>query len=496
MKKYRNRQKVLGYLGLGMLCLVALCLAIPTFGASLLAVIGVASPKVLFGAVGGVMKCAAFPMLGTVKLLDKSGAEGGESAALDKIEKGIEKLQADVDLVKKNSAEVILGDQSRWPKELKSAMEDLTKSKDTMNGLDSSVKAFQRKLVEIEGLLRQEVRSQFGNPIHRISNNEEMRERFNIAVRLAMDNAGDLAKALAPRIKALGEDTSPGSTLINTALYREIYDTLAMYGVWNTLGVRRMGTKLTRLPIKTARPVAKVILAEGGQIDDDANKAGAEVSLEVEIIAVLLNISLQLLQDSEFDVTADVMDDFAEAFSYRLDYLALQADGTADADNGGMTGLFNFGTASVATAGNISIPQLQLEDFVSCRTSLDVGVLTRPLRWWMHPYNLSKIALIRDKNGRSIFQTALEVPSPTLGSILGAPVVQAAAAPSTDAAGAKVAVLGDPNGYVVGIRQDFSFEASDHHKWNALQRSFRGYGRAGTKGRKAGAFAVLTLPGA
>ena len=423
-------------------------------------------------------------------------AMGGESAALDKIERGITKMQEDIALVQKNSAEVILGDQSRWPKELKTLLEDVTKAKNELNGLDASNKNFQRKVKELEGMLRAQVRNQFGNPTQRISNNEELRERFNLAVRLVMDSQGDMQRMLAPRLKALGEDTSPGSTLINTALFREIYDTLAMYGVWNTLGVRRMGTKLTRLPIKTVRPIAQVILTEGDVIADDTNKAGSEVTLEVEVIAVLLNISLQLLQDAEFDVTADVMDDFAEAFAYRLDYLALQGNGAADANNGGMTGLFNFGTAAVATAGNTSIAQLALEDFVQCHTTLDVGVLNRPLRWWMHPYNLSKIALIRDKNGRSIFQTALEIPSVTIGSILGAPVVPAAAAPSTDAAGAAVAALGDPNGFVVGIREDFNFEASDHYKWNALQRSFRGYGRAGVKGRKTGAFAVLTLPNA
>jgi hypothetical protein len=33
-------------------------------------------------------------------------------------------------------------------------------------------------------------------------------------------------------------------------------------------------------------------------------------------------------------------------------YAAFVSDGTADATNGGMTGLFNFGTAAVAGAGN------------------------------------------------------------------------------------------------------------------------------------------------
>ena len=35
------------------------------------------------------------------------------------------------------------------------------------------------------------------------------------------------------------------------------------------------------------------------------------------------------------------------------------------------------------------------------------------------------------------------------------------------------------------------FEASDQHKWNTLERSFRGWGRAGVKGRKASSLAIL-----
>jgi len=37
-------------------------------------------------------------------------------------------------------------------------------------------------------------------------------------------------------------------------------------------------------------------------------------------------------------------------------------------------------------------------------------------------------------------------------------------------------------------------ESSDHYKWNTLQRSFRGHGRADAVGVKASALAVMTLP--
>jgi len=389
--------------------------------------------------------------------------------------------------------ETLTKDFDRLQKETKTAFEDLTKVKNNMN----SIADFEAKLKKVEIAMRREQRMAFGDPIRRISSDPEKRGRFNAAVRRAMNQDGDLDKVIKGIItKALGEDSSPGSTLIDDELANEIYDTLATYGVWNTFGVRRMGTKLTKLPVKTARPVAGFILTEADTIADDTNKAGTTGNCEAEVIAVLLNVSLQLLQDSEFDLTSDVLEDFAEALAFRLDYACLQADGTADATNGGMTGIFPGGTAAAAAAGNITTETTDYEDWLRCITTVDPAVLTRPARWWIHPQILARALAIKDLNGRPIFQTALEAPTFGLMSLLGFPVTPAFAAPSTNAANAKIAAFGDPKGLVVGVRQDFTMEASDHHKWNTLQRSFRGYGRGGVKIRRSQAFAVLTLPAA
>ncbi len=87
----------------------------------------------------------------------------------------------------------------------------------------------------------------------------------------------------------------------------------------------------------------------------------------------------------------------------------------------------------------------------------------------------------------------MEAPSyGAIGTILGYPVIPVMAAPNTDAAGSAVAAFGDRNGQVVGIRDDFVFEASDHYRWNTLERSFRAYGRAATGTRRADAFSILT----
>ena len=80
-----------------------------------------------------------------------------------------------------------------------------------------------------------------------------------------------------------------------------------------------------------------------------------------------------------------------------------------------------------------------------------------------------------------------------IGSIMGYPVSLCHAAPLTNTVNSNVAVFGDPAAQVVGMRTDFRFDSSDQFRWNTLERSFRGWGRAGVKIRRATGLAVLTL---
>ncbi len=453
------------------------------------------SPK----AMTGFVAAAAFPCV----LMDAKGEAGGGGAGLsddfeEKVMKGIGGIE---DRVKNYSTKTdqLVQNFDNLTKETKKCFEDLTKLKDVANATDSGFKETVRKIGEIQTQLRREVKMAWGDPVKRIQSDEELRFRFNAAIRLAIDdNSGTMRKMVLNSYgetikKALGEDSSPGSTLINQQLLSEIYDTLATYGIWNTFGVRRLGTKTTIMPVKTARVVALAIISEGTQITDDANKAGTTVTATVVDIAALLNVYNRLIQDAEFDVTADVLNDFSEACAYRLDWFCTQADGGADTTDGGMTGIFGGGGTDVdAAAGATSVGKTTLEDWINTILGVDAAVLSRPARWWMHPQQIVRALLVRDANGRSIFLNAMEAPAQGgIGSILGYPVTPGHVCPSTDAVSTRVAAFGDPNGQVVGIRNDFSVVASEHFKFDYNQTSFRVIGRAATKIRKSTAFGVL-----
>lgn len=478
--KQNRRSKILRGLAfvLGGLALIAVAFAVAEHNGL--------NPMLVLGAAA-----AGLPLLGTVATDGVLPEEKFQGTVL----RGLE--------AQKSATDKLVSDYDRLDRATKSAFEDLTALKKSANDSAANLVATQRAIERIDGLLRREARLAFGDPMQRLLANEESRVRLNAAIRAAVDRDNQLfrsyAKGPAGDIlkRALGEDASPGSLMISSDLLNEIYDVLASYGVWNTFAVRRLGTKTTSIPIKTVRPIANFVLTEAGQISDDTNKAGSASDLTVEVIGVLLNVSLQLLQDAEFDITADVMRDFAEAYAYRLDWICLQADGTADATDGGMTGAFAGGTAATAAAGNVTVEQTDFEDWTKAVITVAGGVLTRPCRWWIHPQMLVRALSVKDSNGRPIFLTANEAPTVGgIGSILGYPVTPSFAAPSTNAAAAKVAVFGDPNALVVGVRSDYSFEASDHHKWDYLQRSFRAWGRAGTKVRAATGLSVLTLPAA
>ena len=419
--------------------------------------------------------------------------EEGEAATAfeDKVLTGIEKMQTKQD--------ALVSDVSRLDKDTKAAFEDLTKVKNNLN----SVADFEASLKKVQLQMRREQRMAYGDPIQRISRDEDLRKRLNIAIRLGaaqQSNAkhlinvaqkidGDLCK------KALDEANTPGSTLITTDLANEIYDVLSQFGAWPTLGVMRVGTKTTKFPVTTARPLALAVRKlSSAKLAQDSTLAGTSVDQDVVLWGVLLGVYKELMEDSEFDVTSYVLENFGEAMAFRMDHVGFVADGTDDSADSEMTGMFYAGTAAGAASGNTTIETLDYEDVLRCLTTVASVVLQRSARWWMHPTNLARLLAVKDLSGRPIFLTAVEAPTyGGLGSILGFPVTVSGALPSANTTSSKVAAFGDGRSQVFGLRSDVEFDNSDQFAFDAAQTTFRMLARFGTKNRAATGSAILTL---
>jgi HK97 family phage major capsid protein len=325
----------------------------------------------------------------------------------------------------------------------------------------------------------------------RFSENPEAHLAINAMIRRLTKSPLSEEQREYLKTRAMGEDSGPGNSLITDDLGRDLYDILAVSGAWATLGVRPIRSRSGKFPITTAVPNAQFI-SEAAPMSDATAMTGSSTTAQTGVCGVLLNCSEQLIQDVEEDLVPDFLEKFDRSFNNRIDHATFVGDGTDDGNNGGMTGLFNVGTIPVvnAAATHTTVATLVFNDFVAVLEAAPAGVLQRRPSWWMNPTLLAKAMRIRE-SGESIVRTSLEFGGETTFSILGFPVRLVATAPSTDAAAAKVAVFGEPGGYLVALRQEFQLEFSSEYRWNTYERSYRGTGRVRGQIREANAFVML-----
>lgn len=413
------------------------------------------------------------------------GEENIKLPVEEKILTGLEQVHGD--------QQKILADYDRLDGESKKAFEGLTKARDDMSTVKGSLNDFHVALTKLQKQLAQENASHFresranADPIARISEHEPSRDYLNGLLRQRLG----LPMTPAQKTAVTSADSGLGAAVTPQETSDMIYDALLSYGQWNTLGVIPVGSTTQVLPLTTARPTAYWI-AGGAQITEGAI-TGSSVTLTIKDAAAWIPVANSLLEDSTVDMSGYLIQQLAEAVAYRLDWACFAADGTDDTTDGAYTGITEGGTAATAATGNTTVSLLDLDDFVRCLTTVDAAVLQRPAAWWMHPTVLAKVCLVRDGNGRPIFQTANEAPMGAIGSILGYPVRLTGAMPSTDSAGNVVAAFGDPRAGAVGLRRSVNFASSTDFQFDYNRTAFRVITRAGFKVRSATSFAALTL---
>lgn len=388
--------------------------------------------------------------------------------------------------------ESLIKNYDQLSKDTKKSMEDLTAACKRLDSVEDIMKSMQK----LQKNLNLERRMAFSSPAKRIAYDEEKRTLFLARLCKSLEIADRAPEQIRKVCKDLDTANTPGSTFIaNAELERDIYDLLATYGVFNQFDVRMIGAKATEIRLKTAR-VAAVFVDEAAAIGADSTKAGSKVSLTPGKIGSLVSISSELLEDDIGGLVEDMLNDVMESIAYRIDWIAIAADGGADSVDGGFTGIMGGGgTDRTAVSGNVTIATLDYEDVLACVVNLPVGLLQRGgAKWLINPTILAKLLYIKDGNGRPIFNTAIESPSyGAIGTILGFPVVTSAVAPSTDSAGNRVAAFGDFQAEAVRIRRGITFDRSEHWAFDTDEITFRGTARAGAKVKAATAFQVLKL---
>jgi len=404
----------------------------------------------------------------------------------------IENVRSQTETIEKNFANL--------DKESKDLADKFASHVKAFDGMPSQVAEIGTTLQKMQLKMASERRVNFGSAVDRIAADEEGRNIVNGIIRQACRRQGHHVPMTEAQIKgaeaytrALSDGASPGSTYINAQLLPDIYSTIGEYGIWSKFDVIPVSTSSAKLIVDATDPT--MYWTAENTAPTEGAITGSNVTATINKLIGWIQVSRELLDDAEIDLTAHLLRKFANATAYGLDWACLQADGGADSTDGGFTGIFGgSGTAAVAASGNVSVATLDLEDWLAAMLAVDAAVLSRPTTAWIiHPQMLIRALAIKDLNGRPIFLPSTDAPSMGgIGSILGFPVVLAHGANATDGVSKKIAVFGDLQGQAVCLRNDFEFAASDQAKFTEDSVVFRARARGAAKTKKATSFGVLT----
>ena len=281
-----------------------------------------------------------------------------------------------------------------------------------------------------------------------------------------------------------------GAGAIPEPVAENVFNLLLLYGAFRELGVEPMPSGKSKLAIATGNPDAEFIMPGAStQITEDTGLVGSSVAAECPTIASLVPVAGGLLDDVKIDFTRVLLERFTQGLAARLDHACFQGDGTGDAANGGISGIFpNVSvTTNTAAGGNVSIATLDRGDLVNTIGSVTAAALQRPCRWFVHP---SFLPLLLAGDAQAELRLPESADEPWM--LCGFPVVWTAAAPSTDAAGAQVALFGHGASYAVGIRKDIELLPSGNGAgFSSNLVYFRAVMRAKGIMRNATGFAIL-----
>jgi HK97 family phage major capsid protein len=278
----------------------------------------------------------------------------------------------------------------------------------------------------------------------------------------------------------------------------DVFNLLLVYGAFRDLGVRQMPNTKTKFAKVTALPASVFITptatGAGRAIPVDTTLAGDSVSQQCNIVATLIEISLELLEDQKVDLAGVLLPLFVQSLAKCIDFGVFQGTGADDQTSGLQTGIFQDNTvASVnANQANVAISNLERADFLSAVGAVATASLQRPCRWFINPGFIPTLLTLKDGAGPKYL---LKTPAETQGEwhLVGFPVTWAAQAPGVNAPGSKVAAFGEPNSYLVGVREDLEIGTATGAKFSQAIQQIRAIARARADMRESTGWATLKL---
>ena len=255
------------------------------------------------------------------------------------------------------------------------------------------------------------------------------------------EDFGRHLRGKTPIHNVLSESTdADGGYLVPTEFERQIVTELEESNVIRSIAKVITTHHDRKIPIAVGHSVA-TWTAENAAYTE-SNPTFGQKQIDAFKLTDLLRVSVELLQDSEFDLESYISAEIARAFGVAEEQAFCVGTGTNQP-----TGIFtaNGGTVGVTTAAANAVTADELISLIYALKS----PYRRNAKFLMNDVTVSAIRKLKDGNGVYLWQPALQAGQPD--KLLGFDLVTSPYAP-TMATGALPIAFGDFNNYWIGDR--------------------------------------------
>ena len=249
--------------------------------------------------------------------------------------------------------------------------------------------------------------------------------------------------------------------------------------------VRQTTNKEIEVPQKTAN-FAAAWTAEGGSRTETTGYTTALNTIPTHELYALVDISSQLLEDSAFDMEAEMNLEFSEQFAKAEGAAFISGNGTNKPT--GITNGSTVGSTAAAAAAAIAT-----DDLINLMHDIKTPYMSGAT-FMFNRQTLGEIRKLKDTAGQYIFQTGFSGQAGVPNSILGSPYVEAPDVADI-AADAKSVIYGDfRRGYMIVDRVALSVLRDPYSQASSGNVRYIARRRVGGEVVLAEAMRVLTHP--
>ena len=245
----------------------------------------------------------------------------------------------------------------------------------------------------------------------------------------------------------IGSDPD-GGYLAPDEFERTLVQALDDLNIFRTLArVIRTSSGERKIPVASQGITASWV--EEGQPIPETEAKFSQVTLSAYKLAALVKASVELLNDSAFDIQAYLATDFARAFAQQEEDAFINGDGV-----GRPTGILDDTYGAQIGVAAASPTAITTDDIIGLVYSLRSPYRSRAV-FLMNDATVGAIRKLKDNNGQYIWQPALTAGTPDM--IIGRPIYNSVFMP-TIAAEAKSVLFGDLSYYWIADRVTRNFQ--------------------------------------